>query len=158
MLATATATATATKRTLVASRTLQGLATLSSRLSVPCLQLELKRVRAQLVRVIDHQPDWIFERRQVAQQPLHQSPAVQVRRPGHRPHQTGPGPVWRGAPASAIHDRSRTVLPLPAGADTTVTRAGPRAARTAPGGPPPRPGYHGQRRPPSATQPEIPHP
>ena len=54
-------------------------------------QLQLpQRVRAQLVHVIDHQPDPLFQRRQVAQQPLRQRPPVQVRRPGHRPHQPGP--------------------------------------------------------------------
>jgi hypothetical protein len=57
-------------------------------------------------------------------------------------------------PASAIHDRSRTVLPLPAGADTTVTRAGPRAVRTRPDGQPPRLG-HGHPRPRNAIPPEI---
>ena len=70
-----------------------------------------------------------------------------------------PGPVWRSAPAtdsqnrcgsrsarpaathaarpasppSAIQDRSSTVLPLPAGADTTVTRAGPPSRPNSPG-------------------------
>jgi hypothetical protein len=47
-------------------------------------------------------------------------------------------------------------LPLPAGADTTVTRAGPRAAQTRPDGQPPRPRRH--PRPRSAIPLEIPHP
>ena len=54
-------------------------------------QLQLpQRVRAQLVHVIDHQPQPLFQRRQVTQQPLRQRPPIQLRRPGHRPHQPGP--------------------------------------------------------------------
>jgi len=35
--------------------------------------------------------------------------------------------------ASAIHDRSKTVFPLPGGADTTVTRADPPSRASSPG-------------------------
>jgi len=113
---------------------------------------------------------------QVRQQPLYQAPGVQVRRRGHRLHQTraGGGLAWReghrhpnrcgsrsprpadahaarpSSPAWLSHDRSSTVFPLPAGADTTVTRAGlptrsisagrdTTVGASAPAPPPPRP-------------------
>ena len=111
------------------------------------------------------------QRRQVVKQPLHQRPPVQVRRRRHRPHQLRPRARRRRAPTTdsqnrcgsrtprpasthaarparpawPIHDRSSTVFPLPAAPDTTVTRAGPRAARTAPDATPPRP--HQDERP-----------
>ena len=55
-------------------------------------QLQLpQRLRVQLVHVIDHQPQPLVQRRQVAQQPLRQRPPVQVRRRRHRPHRPRPG-------------------------------------------------------------------
>ncbi len=54
-------------------------------------QLQLpQRVWAQLVHVIDDQPDPVRQRRQVRQQPLHNRPAVQVRRRRQRLHQRRP--------------------------------------------------------------------
>ena len=51
-------------------------------------QLQLpQRIGAQLVHVIDDQPQPVRQRRQVAQQPLHNRPAAQVRRRCQRPHQ-----------------------------------------------------------------------
>jgi hypothetical protein len=55
-------------------------------------QLQLpQRLRAQLMHVVDHQPDLVRERRQVAEQPLGDRPAVQVRCGGQRADQPGAG-------------------------------------------------------------------
>jgi hypothetical protein len=63
--------------------------------------------------------------RQLTFQPQPVQPQPQVMPGG----QHEPQPRWTGThaarparPASAIHDRSRSVFPLPAGADTSVTR------------------------------------
>ena len=113
-------------------------------------QLELaQRLRAQLVHVIDHQPEPVVERAEILQQPLDNRPAVQIRCRRQLPHQRRPGrgvpqrvghrdpeplrivllaldrpQVARSArPASPIQDRSKNVFPLPGGADTWVRRA-----------------------------------
>ena len=64
------------------------------------LQLPQRLRRAQMVHIIDHQPDPIFQRRQVLQQPLHHRPAVQVWRRRQLPHQPRPR---RGLPQRAQH-------------------------------------------------------
>ena len=40
--------------------------------------------------VVDHQPQPLFQRREIVKQPLHQRPPVQVRCRRHRPHQFSP--------------------------------------------------------------------
>ena len=123
------------------------------------LQLAQRLVRAQLVHVIDHQPQPVLQRCQVRQQPLHDRPPVQIRRRRQRLYQRRPRArlAQRGEhrqpqplrialirpagthaarsarPASLIQDRSRTVLPLPGGADTTVTRADAASRSNSPG-------------------------
>ena len=112
------------------------------------LKLAQRLGRAQLVHIVDHQPGLILQRLQVLQQPLDDRPAVQVRRRGQMPHhgRTSRGlpertehrhpealrialfPLHRhpcsalARPAAPIQDRSKNVFPLPAGADTWVTR------------------------------------
>jgi hypothetical protein len=51
------------------------------------LQLLLRLVRAQLVHVVEDQPQRLVQRRQVLQQPLDHRPPVQVRRRRQLPHQ-----------------------------------------------------------------------
>ena len=51
------------------------------------LQLGQHLIRAQQMRIVDHQPQPVFQRGQILQQPLHHRPAVQIRRRGQRPHQ-----------------------------------------------------------------------
>src|SRR6202040_2062427 len=99
-------------------------------------------VRPQQADVIDHQPDRLRQRRQVLQKPLHARPPVQVRRRRSLPHQPRPPAARPPPPASPIHDRSRTFFPLPAGADTTVTRARAPSRPNSPvrGTTPPAPG------------------
>jgi hypothetical protein len=55
------------------------------------LKLALRLVRAQLVQVVDHQPDPVLQRPQVLQQPLDNCPAVKVGRRGQPPHRLGSG-------------------------------------------------------------------
>ena len=43
------------------------------------------------MRVVDHQPQPLWQRSQVRQQTLHHRPAVQIRRRGQRPHQRRSG-------------------------------------------------------------------
>jgi hypothetical protein len=45
---------------------------------------------AELVHVVDHQPQRLLQRRQVLQQPLHEYPRVQVRRCRQLPYQRRP--------------------------------------------------------------------
>ena len=54
------------------------------------------------------------------------------------PRPTGTHAVLAPRPAALTHDRSSTVFPLPAGADTTVTRAAARSRANSPGGDYPR--------------------
>jgi hypothetical protein len=64
-------------------------------------QLELaQRLRAQLVHVIDHQPEPVVERAEILQQPLDNRPAVQIRCRRQLPHQRRPG---RGVPQRVGH-------------------------------------------------------
>ena len=78
------------------------------------------------VHIIDHQPDPIFQRRQVLQQPLHHRPAVQVRRRRQLPHQPRPR---SGLPQRAQHRQPRTAAdPAPP--------APPAPTRRCPPGPP----------------------
>jgi hypothetical protein len=51
------------------------------------LQLPPRLVRAQLVHVVEYQPQRLVQRRQVRQQPLDHHPPVQVRRGRQLPHQ-----------------------------------------------------------------------
>ena len=132
------------------------------------LQLTERIGRPQLVEVVDHQPEPVLQRRQVLQQPLHDRPPVQIRRrrqlrTSRETQAPSPGapraPTSRTAEdrapsrhrhprgavrqaASSIHDRSRTVFPLPAGADTTVTRTRAPSRPNSPirGTTPPAPG------------------
>src|SRR6516165_3564686 len=79
--------------------------------------------------------DPVLQRRQVLQQALDDRPPVQVRRRRQRLHQHQPRgrlaqraehrqPELLRIPLAWLsHDRSRTVFPLPGGAETTVTRA-----------------------------------
>jgi hypothetical protein len=54
-------------------------------------QLQLpQRVGAQLVHVVDHQPQHLIQRRQIRQQPLGDHPAVQIRRRRQLPDQRRP--------------------------------------------------------------------
>ena len=55
------------------------------------LQLAQRLGRAQLVQVVDHQPDLLFQRGEVLQQPLDRRPAIQVGRGRQPAHQRGPG-------------------------------------------------------------------
>jgi hypothetical protein len=59
------------------------------------LQLAQRLGRAQLVHVVEHQPDAVLERGEVFEQPLDHRPAVQVGRRRQPAHQGGPG---RGVP------------------------------------------------------------
>ena len=54
------------------------------------LQLAQRLVRAQLVHVVDHQPQPVLQRCQVRQQPLHDRPPVQIRRRRQRLYQRRP--------------------------------------------------------------------
>ena len=124
------------------------------------LQLAQRLGRAQLVHVVDHQPDPVLEPAQVFQQPLDDRPV----RPGRGPPsaaapastrrrspaarraptaRTAAGRAPRPAPPPTRHarpgpprpiqERSRTVFPLPAGADTSVTRPAPASSPNSPG-------------------------
>ena len=105
-------------------------------------------VRLEFVQVVDHQPQRLRKRAQVFEQPSDDVRAVQMRggrqlphpsrsgtglaqRVEHRdpehlrialptPHRHPRRPVLRRC--AAIHERSRNVFPLPAGADTCTTR------------------------------------
>ena len=59
-----------------------------------------QRVRAQLVHVVDHQPQPVIQRRQICQQPLGDRPPVQVRRRRQLPDQRRPR---RGLPQRGQH-------------------------------------------------------
>jgi len=48
-------------------------------------------LRAEVMGVVDDQPQPVRQRRQVRQQPFHHRPAVQIRCCGQRPHQRRPG-------------------------------------------------------------------
>jgi hypothetical protein len=63
-------------------------------------KLAQRLIGVQLVHVVDHQPQPPFQRRQVVEQPFHQSPPVQVRRRRHRPHQLRARPGPRRAPTT----------------------------------------------------------
>jgi hypothetical protein len=64
------------------------------------LQLPPRLIRAQLVQVVDHQPEPLFKRRQVPKQPLDDRPPVQIRCRGQLPHQRR----TRGCPAQRAQD------------------------------------------------------
>ena len=55
------------------------------------LQLAQRLLRAQLVQVIDHQPDPVLQRGQIGQQSFDDHPAVQIRCRHQGPHQLRPG-------------------------------------------------------------------
>ena len=84
------------------------------------------------MRIVDDQPQPVFQRGQVLQQPLHDRPAVQIRRRGQRPHQRRSG---RRAP-QRVGDRDPEPLAdhAPRGPPVPTRRAGPgrpRRSRTA---------------------------
>ena len=110
--------------------------------------------------IIDHRPQPVIQRRQIRQQPLGDRPAVHGPAPPSPPAPAAtPGAVCRNAastdsrnrcgsrssrpagtdatradrPAWLIQDRNSTVLPLPAGAAITATRAGPASRPNSPG-------------------------
>ena len=64
------------------------------------LQLAQRLGRAQLVHVVDDQPDSLAEAADIGEQPLHDRVTVQVGRGGQRPHQLRPG---RGLPQRGEH-------------------------------------------------------
>ena len=103
-------------------------------------QLQLpQRLRAELVHVVDHQPQ----------------------RCGSRsPSPAGTHAALPATPAQLIQDRSSTVLPLPGGADTTLTRACAASrpnSRGRPTKPPaPRPAAPPATAPAPATDPIVP--
>ena len=92
------------------------------------LQLPQRLGRAQLVHVIDHQPEPVRQRRQVLQQPLHDRPPVQVRRRRQLPHQP--------RPRSRLAQRARA--PTARTAADPARRAPPAPTRRAPPAPPRR--------------------
>ena len=65
------------------------------------LQLPQRLRRAQLMHVIDHQPEPVIQCRQVLQQPFHDRPPVQIRRRRQLPHQ----PRARRRPAQRAQHR-----------------------------------------------------
>ena len=98
------------------------------------LQLAQRLGRAQLVHVVDHQPDPVLEPAQIGQQPLDDRPAVQIGSRRQRPDQLRPGrpcPAARRAP-TARTAAGRALRPAPA-----PTRPAPpgrsRRSRSAPG-------------------------
>ena len=96
-------------------------------------QLQLpQRVRAQLVHVIDHQPQGLFQRRQVIQQPFNQRPPAEVRCRRHRPYQPGPG--------ARLAQRLKHRLPEPLRVTLLPPRRYPRRPprRPSPGDPRPQ--------------------
>ena len=98
----------------------------------------------ELVQVVDHQPQPLRQRAQILQQPPDDGRAVQTGRGGQLPHPLRPDPrppqrfehrqperlrivlprptdthaARSPRPSAAIHERTRNVFPLPAGADT----------------------------------------
>jgi hypothetical protein len=92
------------------------------------LQLPTRLVRAQLVHVVDHQPDPVPQLDQVLQQPLDDRPPVQIRRRRQLPDQRRPG---RSLAQRAQH-RQPEPLRVP------LHPARPAPMPRAPPGPPPR--------------------
>ena len=73
-------------------------------------QLQLpQRLGAELVHIIDHQPQPVRQRRQVLQEPLHDCPPVQVRRRRQLPHQ----PRTRARRAQRAQHRQPEPLRIP---------------------------------------------
>jgi hypothetical protein len=54
-------------------------------------QLAERLGRAQLVHVVDHQPDPVLEPAEIGQQPLDDRPAIQIGSRRQRPYQLRPG-------------------------------------------------------------------
>ena len=95
-------------------------------------QLQLpQRIRAQLVHVIDHQPQPVLQRRQVRQQPLGDRPPVQIRRRRHRLHQRRP----RGRLAQRAQHRQPEPLRIALIPPGRHPRGAPGQARLADPGP-----------------------
>jgi hypothetical protein len=123
------------------------------------LQLAQRFGRVQLVHVVDHQPGPILETAEIGQQPLDGRPAVQIGSRRQRPHQLRPGgrvpqgtehrePEALRVALLALHRHPRGAvrqaaladpgvkqerLPLPAGADTSVTRPALPSSSNSPG-------------------------
>ena len=72
------------------------------------LELPARRLRAELVQVVDDQPQRFGQRRQVVEQPLHDRPAVQVRRGREVPDQRA-----RGRPAQSVQHGEPEPLRIP---------------------------------------------
>jgi hypothetical protein len=95
-------------------------------------QLQLReRVRAQLLHVVDYQPQPIFQRRQIRQQPLDDHPPVQVRRRRQFPDQRR---SRGGLPQRAQH-RQPEPLRIPLAALGRHPGGGARHTRPADPGP-----------------------
>ncbi len=80
------------------------------------LQLPQRLFRAQLVHVVDHQPQPVLQRRQVRQQPLDDRPPVQVRRRRQLPAPAPtPPPSGAARPAPTARTAADHARPRPTG-------------------------------------------
>jgi hypothetical protein len=95
------------------------------------LQLPPRHVRAQLMHVIDDQPQPVRQRRQIRQQPLGDRPPIQIRRRRQLPHQPRP----RDRLAQRAQHRQPEPLRIPLISPHRHPRGAPGQARLADPGP-----------------------
>jgi hypothetical protein len=83
------------------------------------LQLTPSLGRAELVYVVDHQPDSVAQPRQVLQQPLGDRPPVELRGRRQRPHHRRPRGRLASAPSTKSQNRCGSPSSRPNGSHAT---------------------------------------